>query len=430
MSNTPNHHRQEGFHQSLWKATSKEGAIETSPLRGETQADCVIIGAGYTGLSAALHLATAGSCATVLEAHEPGFGASGRNGGQVNPGWKIAPSQILEAFGHKSGERLIREVSGACDLVFELIRAHAIDCEADQAGYVRGALNQKEQAHIVRDGQEWLRQGAPIEICDRQAISTLLGTTRYCGGLIDRRGGTLNPLAYARGLARAAVAQGVTIHGHSPVHSVERIENTWRVKSEKGTVKARSLVIGTNGYTDALWPKLAQTIIPVASHQTATRPLPPQIWDKMLPQGNHVSEQRRMMCYFRRGPGQRFVIGGRGMHLDNREVGPTDHLRSEAIKYFPLLKEVEWEFDWGGYVAMTRNHRPRLFQLGPDAYAGLGFQGRGVAMATLMGKWLAQAVSGDSPALAPETMETIRFHAFRNLGLAAYKLTGPWLDRL
>ncbi|MDX1575572.1 MAG: FAD-binding oxidoreductase, partial [Kiloniellales bacterium] len=416
---------------SLWAATAAPGP-PTPPLVGPVEADVAVIGGGFTGLSAALHLAEAGKRVVLLEQAEPGWGASGRNGGQVNPGWKVLPSEIKRRHGAERGERIARMAHGTCDLVFELIDRFGISCEALRPGFLQAAYGHHGRAAQENWAREWSAYGAEVELLDRDDFATLIGTDAYDGGLCDARGGNIQPLSYARGLAEAAAGQGAALYGGSPATGVERKGTGWQVTTPEGRVSAEQLVIGTNGYTDDLWPGLKETVVPVPSFIVASRPLSQNLAKSILPGRHAVSETRRVLFYFRMDRDDRFVFGGRGKlfdSVDHKDGRPMDHLKAEARRLYPQLADTQWDFSWGGYVAVTREHTPRLMRLAPGAFAGLGYNGRGVAMATMMGKQLALAVLGEDPAMEIEELRPIPFHGLRQIGVSWHLLTGGWLDR-
>jgi len=414
---------------SLWAATA-EPAVPAPPLAGPAEADVCVVGGGFTGLSAALHLAEAGKHVVLLEAAEPGWGASGRNGGQVNPGWKVLPSEIRARYGEARGERVARMAHATCDLVFDLIERFRIPCDALRPGYLQAAFGRRGRR--AQDGwaREWSGYGAEVELLDRRAFADLLGTDAYEGGMRDPRGGNLQPLSYARGLARAAAGLGARIHGGSPAAGIEPQGAGWRVTTPAGRVSAEQVVIGTNGYTGTLWPGLNQAVVPVASFIVASRPLSQNLASSVLPGRHAVSETRRVLHYFRMDRENRFVFGGRGRLFDSVDHGHMDHLKAAARRLYPQLGEVDWDYGWGGYVAVTRDHMPRLVRLAPGVFAGLGYNGRGVAMATMMGKQLSLAVLGDDPEMAADSLRPIPFHRLRQVGITWSLLTGGWFDRL
>ena len=406
----------------------------TGPLEGDRRADVAVVGAGYTGLSAALHLAERGADVVVLDAAEPGWGASGRNGGQVIPGLKDDPDELERKFGPETGRRMWQISGGAADFVFELIARHKISCQAQQSGWISAAPNAPAIATLRARVDQWQQRGAPVELLDRQRIAELTGTTCYVGGLLDRRAGALQPLAYARGLARAARQAGAAIHGRSAVTRIESQGGAWRVGTAAGTVTASKVILATNAYTDDLWPGLRRTVVPVQSYQVATQPLPEDIRRLVLPGGQPVSDIRRILFYFRLDPDGRLLMGGRGPLNDTGDPALFARLEAVAARFFPQIDAPQWEHRWSGRVALTADHLPHLHEPRPDLLIGLGYNGRGVAMATRMGKLLADRPLGASPAELgwPVTPLTpIPLHAWRGPVMTLvlhWKRFQDWLD--
>jgi len=413
--------------ESLWFDTAIP--LQDQPvLEGLIDTEVAVIGAGYTGLSTALHLAESAVETVVIDKVQPGWGCSGRNGGQINPNWKVLPEDIKKFYTTSGFEQMIGVVNQTCDLVFDLIDRYQIDCQAIKPGYILGIIGRAGMNFVQSWTDQWRVAGADVELLSRDAIATMLGTSHYDGGMLDHRGGSLQPLSYARGLASACLQNGARIYGNSPVLSISASNGGWRIKSAAGEVQCRKLIIGMNGYTDASWAGLAQNIIPVASLISATEPLPEAIARDIIPGRNAVSESGGVPHYYRMDENNRMVFGGRGTVFGHTGNLDTTALRNKAIELYPQLRDVKWEYDWGGYVAMTTHHRPMLLHLADNVYAGLGYNGRGVAMATMMGKQLAMVARGETPELAMEQPKRIPLHGFHNLGIAARVISGHLVD--
>ena len=374
---------------SLWVATARP-APETSPLDASRKADIAIIGAGFSGLAAALRLAESGASVVVLEAGEPGWGASGRNGGQVIPGLKWDPDELVAMFGVEAGEHLARVAGGAPDTVFDLIERHRIDCEAKRCGRIQPTFADADNGLAARRVEQWQRRGAPVSMLDRETACRLVGSPIYRGGWIDRRAGSVQPLSYSRGLARAAQEAGALVCGNSRVAALARDGGRWNVTTAHGpAVSAERVLLATNGYTAGLWPQLHQTVIAANSFQVATGRLPDELVRTVLPEGHVASDTRKLLLYYRANHDGRLIMGGRGTFRE--PIGPDDyrHLESVIGLVFPQLKGTRCEFHWTGRVALTRDHLPHVHQPAPGLTVFLGYNGRGVAMATVLGTLVA-----------------------------------------
>ena len=353
--------------------------------------DVAIVGAGYSGLAAALQLAESGVSVVVLEAGEPGWGASGRNGGQVIPGLKYDPDELVAMFGPKAGEHLVEVAGGAPDTVFDLIARHGIDCEARRCGWIQPAYAAADLAMIARRAEQWQRRGAPVEVLDRDTTRRLVGSPIYHGGWIDRRAGSVQPLSYARGLARAAQKAGALVCGGSRVSALARDGHRWKVKTAHGpTVSAERVLLATNGYTDGLWPRLRQTVIAANSFQVATRRLSDNLRGTVLPEGHVASDTRKLLLYYRCDHHGRLIMGGRGPFREPTGPSAYRHLERVIGLLFPQLEGVPCEFYWTGRVALTRDHLPHVHQPAPGLTVFLGYNGRGIAMATTLGTLVAR----------------------------------------
>lgn len=400
---------------SLWAATAPPSPPFPAMERDRT-ADVCVIGGGFTGLSTALHAALAGASVVVLEAAEPGWGASGRNGGQVIPGLKWDPDPIEQRFGSERGGRLVDFVGSAPDLVFALIARHQITCSARRDGWIHAvhaaAALPAEESRV----QQWRERGADVEMLDRAEISAALGTGDYLAGALDRRGGWLQPLAYVRGLARAAAEAGASVHAASTVSDIQRVGESWRVQCSRGAVTARQVFLCTNAYTGGLWPRLSRSLIPLVSYQAATEPLSAGLRSQILPKGHVASDTRRLLRYFCMDPEGRLVMGGRGRFRTDATRAAYRHVEDSLRRVFPGAGAAKLQFYWSGQVALTLDSFPHVHELESGLWFAGGYNGRGVALATAMGQQLAALAGGasnDELALPPSPLRQIPFHRLR-----------------
>ena len=382
---------------SLWFQTA-EAAPRAPALRGEVRADVAIVGAGILGCATALRLAERGVRVVVLEAEQPGFGASGRNNGQVIPTiTRPDPDDIVRAFGETIGPRLVRLIGGAAAETFDLIRRHQIRCDAVQNGWVQPAHRASRLALARRRVEQWSRHGMDVRLLSRDEVSTLLGSDRYHGGWTAPTGGHINPLGYSRGLAQAAIAAGATIHGDTPARSIAPQSGGWRIGTPEGAVFAGKVLLATAAYTDGLWPGLAQSIVPATSWQMSTEPLPADVRRAVLPTNVAMSDTQADLrfCHFDREG--RLVAGGAlvfnvdAVERLKRIVGPRLREIFPALRALPGLR---FDHVWNGEMAMTRDHLPHFHALQEGLFAAMGCNGRGVAMNTALGRAMADALTG------------------------------------
>jgi glycine/D-amino acid oxidase-like deaminating enzyme len=404
--------------QSVWAATAAPGP-ELPRLSGDLRAQVTVIGGGYTGLSAALHLAEAGRDAVVLEAADIGDRASGLNGGQVIPGVKYDPDELEVMFGPMVGARLVETVARGPDLVFALIRKYDIACDAVRTGWIQPATSEAALATLRARVEQWQRRGAAVELLTRAETARLTGSPRYCGGWIDRRGGTVQPLSYVRGLAFAAQKLGSRIFRHSPATKVSRGRGEWRVDTAQGSVTSPTVILATDAYTDRIVDIVRRTVVAVPSFQVATTPLSPDLLEKILPERQSASDTWHLLRYFRLDATGRLLMGSRGVFGNAPIEVQARHQYRAVQEIYPQLEGIRYEYHWGGLVAVTRDHLPRLQEVEPGLLAGFGYNGRGVAMATMMGALLARWSSGQSAAELgfPVTpVDPVPLHAFNQLG--------------
>ena len=389
---------------SLWVATAMP-APECSPLGVTVDADVCVIGGGYTGLSCALSLAESGTNVVVLEAQGIGHGGSGRNGGQVIPGLKQDPDDLLAILDCADAERMIELAGSAADRTFALIERHRIDCDARPGGWLQPAHSVAALKTITSRANGWAKRGAKVELLDKAQTAAALGSPFYHGAWIDRRAGTVQPLSYVRGLARAAIGKGARVFVDSPVQSLRREADRWRVATPQAEVRARTVVLATDAYSDGLWPDLQRNHVGLNSVQIATEVLPSEMLRTIIPCGLPVSETRKLVYYYRLSPDGRFIMGGRGNVEGNVPEHVFDSLRMVSERLFPQLKGVRWPFRWWGQVGLTLDWLPHLAEPAPGLWSGSGYSGRGVAMATVMGHVLANRVLGGTLARSDPALE-------------------------
>jgi len=405
---------------SLWgKTADKLPTLDV--LQENIRADVAIVGAGFCGLSSALHLSEAGVNVVVVDAHEPGWGASGRNGDQVIPGLKIQPDEIHSRYGEERGKAITATAGAAPKLVFDLIEKHGIDCDLRKTGWIQLSKGPSGARTTDSHIEQWGKRGVGIQTLDRQDIEKRVGTSSYSSGFIDERGGNLHPLKYARGLAKACLRQGVTIYKESPALSVTNETGNWLVKTEQGNVEAETVIVCTNGYTGSMLPGLSDSIVPVLTGVVATDPLTDNLKNKILPERQGAADTQRLLSWFGIDKEDRLIFGSR--------INSQKELIDEANftfgirrlhEIFPEVSHLKLNHMWTGRVALTLDHVPHIHKLADGLYSGLGFNGRGVAMASMFGKILSGHVLGnkDGEDFLPVTpVPKVPFSRFRGQGI-------------
>lgn len=390
MNNDPLSH-------GLWEASAPP-APEAPALQGHNTADVAIVGAGYTGLSAALHLAEGGATVRVLEALDIGFGGSGRNVGLVNAGMWVMPSVLPAALGPVYGERLLERLGQGPSVVFDLIERHGIACEAERAGTLHCAVGAGGLREITERTRQWQARGAPVELLDASAAARLTGARGFSGALLDRRAGTIQPLAYARGLARAAQAVGAVLHARSPVAALRDEGTHWRLTTAQGaTVDARWVLVCTNAYSapDGLWPGLDSELVHLPYFNLATRALTDAECATVLPQRHGAWDTRQVLTSFRLDAANRLVFGSVGALCGAGLPIHRDWGRRALARLYPQLKGIHFEHAWYGRIGMTPDALPRLHRLARNTWSFSGYNGRGISPGTVFGRELARLVLGE-----------------------------------
>jgi glycine/D-amino acid oxidase-like deaminating enzyme len=355
-------------------------------LAGTHRVDVAVIGAGFTGLSTALHLVQAGVSVTVLDGREVGWGGSGRAFGQVVPYFKPSDAQVQADWGPDWGERMVRGAGAGPDLVFDLIARHGIACEHARGGLIFAAHTPRAEPGLESRARFWEHRGVAVSMLHGDTLAAETGTRFYRTGLLDPRGGTLNPLAYARGLARAVLAAGGVIYENSPALSLARNGPVWQVRSSAGELLASQVVLATDAYTDGLWPGLRRSIVPLRAYQFVSRPLSDNLRRTVLPGGQALSDTRRLYSAIRLRPDGRIHASAYGPALRS-DAAANPALATQRVQaLFPHLPPPAWDSTVAGWVGMTADHYPHLHRLAPGLLAAIGLNGRGIALGTLMGR--------------------------------------------
>jgi len=381
--------------ESLWAAVTPPGP-ELPKLEGIAQADVVIVGAGFTGLSTALHLREAGVDVAIVEAAEPGWGGSGRNNGQVIPTLTRPDPEDIVAKHRAAGERFVALLRDCASTLFDVARRYQIQAEQEQAGWVQPVHSPGRIKIAERRVRQWSKIGAPVEFLSREEVTRMLGSDAWFGGFWNRTGGHVNPLALSRGLARAAVDRGARIFANSPVSRFERRNDRWIVTTPHGEIGGRALILATNAYTGefakTLAPEIAREVMPVRSWQMATEPLSDAARRTVIPGRQAMSDTHGELYFARYDARNRLVTGGAQIGSDADSLKASVAARLKRL--WPEIGEVRFDYVWNGYVGMTTDFLPRIHRLGPDAYAWAGCNGRAVALSIAIGQELAKAAQG------------------------------------
>jgi glycine/D-amino acid oxidase-like deaminating enzyme len=420
--------RNDKTNRNLW-FHSAPPAPATAALSANLTCKVAIIGAGFTGLSTALHLAEAGVDCVVLEAAEVGTGGSGRNVGLVNAGMWMRPDDIVAAAGEVVGGRLVSELGDGPALVFDLIARHAIECEAVRNGTLHLAIGDAGVKEVQTRAAQWQRRGAPVEALPADKAAELTGAQGYAGALLDRRAGTVQPLGYARGLARAAMAAGARLFTATPVLDGRRSGDAIILRTERGEVRAEKLIIATNAYSPLFpsmtWSEHHRELVPMYYFQYATAPLPPDVISRILPHGHGCWDTGLVMTSFRTDKAGRLIYGSIGSLDALGRIAHEPFARRAIRKLFPFVGAVNFEHGWDGSIGMTANNLPSFHQPDKNIWSISGYNGRGISPGTVFGKALAQVALGNQDAMmlpaTPVGSDPLRAakSAFYDIGAAA-----------
>jgi len=389
--------------QNYWLTTTEFPALHASVPLPEV-VDVAVIGAGYTGLSAARTLARRGARVAVLESETIGWGASSRNGGMVLTGMKLGVNQLISMYGRELTQRMYAASLASMDCVEQIVQEEKIACDFSRCGHLEVACKQKHFDDYARQAEVIAREfGHTLRVVQKHQLSSEIGSTIYYGGMVDEVSAGCNPARYVAGLARAAMKAGASIFEHARVQTIERDsrqgELGWKLATSRGPLWAHEVFVATSGYTGSATPALLKKIIPIGSFIITTEVLPEKLARELSPRNRMIYDSKNYLYYYRLTPDRRMLFGGRAAFFP--ETGQTvrrsaEILRLGMIDVYPQLADAKIDYVWGGTLDFAFDIMPHAGQLDGMYYA-LGYAGHGVAMATYQGQKIAELMAGDKP---------------------------------
>jgi gamma-glutamylputrescine oxidase len=378
---------------SYYQATASQWEA-CPPLQGAASTDICVVGGGLAGLSAALNLAERGFAVTLLEGSAIGFGASGRNGGQVIAGYACGTDTLRAQLGSELA-RVMWELSvEAVDIIDERVRKHGIECD-----WTRGFCNAAIKPRHMQELEAWQREAetdfgySGMQLWDKAVLAQQLGSERYLGGLFDPRSGHLHPLNYTLGLARAAIVAGVKIYEQTPVLRLEQGAQPV-VHAEQGLVRCQHVVLACNAYIGQLVPQLERKIMPAGTYVIATEPLGRERASSLIANQMAVCDTNFVLDYYRLSADHRLLFGGKVSYSGREPHDLAGAMRQDMLRVFPQLADVKVDYAWGGFCDITVNRAPDLGRLDGNIYYMQGFSGHGVNVTGIAGKVIAEAIAG------------------------------------
>ncbi len=387
--------RAENITHGLWAATLPSRPHLDS-LKGDNNTDIAIVGGGYTGLSAALHLAESGKECVLLDAAEIGFGGAGRNVGLVNAGLWLMPEELVRIAGKVYGEKLLDVLGKSPHLVFGLIEKHGIQCEAIRTGTLHCADSRKGYKALQQREEQWLKRGAPVRLLGKDETIEKTGSKSFRGALLDKRAGTIQPLAYACGLAEAGIKAGARLYENSPVTGIDETKNGWILKTPKGNLTAKSVIIAVHAYPSHNFKSNTKSMIGMNFFQFATTPLSNDVLKTILPERQGAWDTNLILSSYRLDAAGRLIVGSVGS-VNGFAYGLHENWVKRTIaKTFPQIGDVELEYGWHGRFAMNSDHVPRFHLLDRTMAMITSYNGRGIGPGTVFGKLLAEYITTGS----------------------------------
>ena len=406
---------------SLW-ADSAIDNLESVNLQESLQVDVLVVGGGYSGLSSALHLAEQGVSVALLEARQVGFGGSGRSAGLVNAGvWKT-PDYVIKQLGQEAGDRFNMTLYDSPAVVFDLVRQHQIECNASQSGTVNIAHRKAAMPYLEDRCEQMTRLGCSTRMIDGEESQSISGSPVYChGGILDPNAGTIQPLSYVRGLAKAAAELGAKIYQQSPLLKLTRDGNRWLAETESGQVVADQVILATNAYADENSEGVRESTLPVYIFHCATGPLPESIAETIIPQRHGIWDTQILMPSSRVDSAGRLVMSGVGSLQGAFSQTRCDWMTRTRDRLYPQTRGIPWSYQWTGQVGMTSTRLLRIQRLAPGVFAPAGFNGRGIGPGTVIGKYLAEMLVSGNRDEFPFPIEGLQRETWRIPRSAYYK---------
>jgi glycine/D-amino acid oxidase-like deaminating enzyme len=389
--------------QNYWLTTVQMPTVE-EPAAMPEMVNVAVIGAGFTGLSAARTLAKKGAKVAVLESETIGWGASSRNGGMVLTGMKLGVGKLKSMYGQERTKRMYAASLASIDCVEQIVREEGIDCNFSRCGHLEVACKQKHFADYTRQAEIIeVEFNHKLRVVPRTELAAEIGSSIYYGGMVDEVSAGCNPAQYVAGLARAAIKAGAQIIEHARVIAIERDsrqgELGWKISTSRGPLWAHEVFVATSGYTGTATPELQKKIIPIGSFIIATEVLPKALAHELSPRNRMIYDSKNYLYYYRLTPDGRMLFGGRAAFFPENDQTirrSAGLLRRGMIEVYPQLRDARVEYVWGGTLDFAFDIMPHAGQMDGMYYA-VGYAGHGVAMATFQGQKIAEMMAGDKP---------------------------------
>ena len=415
-----------GAYPDSYYAASRNIDRTPTVLEGDIQADVAVLGAGYSGLSTAIHLAEKGYKVAVVEGARVGWGASGRNGGQIVNGLNASLDTIRRRYGEEAGAFVGGLVQEGGRIIRRLVSTYGIDCDLKD-GNIYAAYTAAHMKDLEHKKALWKRYGMDDhQLLDREAMRRLVNTDAYVGGMLDTTGGHMHPLNLTLGEAKALESLGGTIYEQSPVTKVEHEADKPVIHTAKGRVTANVAVLCGNAYLGHVVPKLVSRVMPVSTQMMATEPLGRERALSLIPSDMCVEDVRYILDYFRLSADNRMIFGGGTVYGGTDPADVRAKLRPNMEKVFPSLKGVKIDHAWSGNFALSFSRVPQMGKIGRNTYFAHGYSGHGVTGSHLFGKILSEAIDGDLSRFSQfEKLPWIPFPGGR-MFRAQYSTVGSW----